>query len=114
MEKPFFVGQRSLRILSARGPRQLLAGLEFADPERLPRESHLVIDAGEIAGRITSVAHSQTLNQGIGLAMLRPDLAQVGTVVRVRIDGGEAVEARVAATPFFDPASRRQAAAEAA
>jgi sarcosine oxidase subunit alpha len=113
MQKPFFVGQRSLRILQKRGPRQRLAGLEFDDPQRLPRESHLVIESGEIAGRITSVARSHTLGKGIGLAMLRPDLATVGRPVQVRIDGGDMVGARVTTTPFLDPKNQRQTVAAA-
>jgi sarcosine oxidase subunit alpha len=114
MQKPFFIGQRSLRILKARGPRQLLAGLEFLDPRRLPREAHLVIESGQIAGRITSVTYSRALQKAIGLAMLRPDLARPGTIVKVRIDGGDLVAARVTPMPFYDPQNQRQKPAAAA
>ena len=40
MKKPFFVGQRSLRILQARGPRQKLMGIELAAAAPLPKECH--------------------------------------------------------------------------
>src|SRR6204780_2505685 len=46
MKKPFFVGQRSLKILESRGPRQKLTGIEVLDPSRVPQESHLVIEDG--------------------------------------------------------------------
>ncbi|HWX35369.1 MAG TPA: 2Fe-2S iron-sulfur cluster-binding protein [Steroidobacteraceae bacterium] len=111
LKKPFFIGQRSLRILRARGPRQKLMGIELAAATPLPKECHLVIDQGAIAGRVTSVTHSRTLNKSIGLAMLSPDLAQVGRDIHIRIDNGELVAARVAAAPFYDPKNLRQKAA---
>jgi sarcosine oxidase, subunit alpha len=110
MKKPFFVGQRSLRILQARGPRQKLMGIELAATSPLPKECHLVIDKGAIAGRVTSVTHSRALNKSIGLAMLSPDLAQVGRDIHIRLDDGELLPARVVAAPFYDPKNLRQKA----
>jgi sarcosine oxidase subunit alpha len=108
MQKPFFVGQRSLRILKTRGPRQTLVGIELLDPTRLPKECHLVIEQGAIAGRITSVAHSRTLNKAIGLAMLSPALARLGGEIDIRGEQGEILRARIAPTPFYDPKNARQ------
>jgi len=114
MKKPFFVGQRSLRILQARGPRQKLMGIELAAGAPLPKECHLVIENGAIAGRVTSVTHSRALNKCIGLAMLSPDLAQVGRDIRIRGDNGELLAARVAPAPFYDPKNLRQKAGSGA
>jgi sarcosine oxidase subunit alpha len=114
MQKPYFVGQRSLKILKARGPRQVLTGIEMFDPQRLPRECHLVIDQGAIAGRVTSVVFSHTLNKAIGLAMLAPELAAAGGDIHIRGDGGEMLKARITATPFYDPKNLRQRAGSAA
>ncbi|MDP9066424.1 MAG: FAD-dependent oxidoreductase, partial [Pseudomonadota bacterium] len=114
MKKTFFVGQRSLKILKERGPRQVLTGIELIDPLRLPKECQLIIDAGDIAGRVTSVAHSQTLNKTIGLAMLAPHLAQAGGIVEIRVDDGEKLQARIVPTPFYDPKNARQRVAAAA
>jgi sarcosine oxidase subunit alpha len=108
LKKPFFVGQRSLRILQARGPRQKLVGIELAATTPLPRECHLIIDKGAIAGRITSVTHSRALNKSIGLAMLSPDLAQVGRDIRIRVDNGDLLAATVVPAPFYDPKNLRQ------
>jgi sarcosine oxidase subunit alpha len=108
MKKPFFIGQRSLRILAARGPRQKLMGIEIQGSERLPKECHLVIDDGRIAGRVTSITRSRALNKSIGLAMLSPALAAVGRDLRIRIDDGELLAARVVAAPFYDPQNLRQ------
>ena len=114
MKKPFFVGQRSLKILEARGPRQRLAGIEVLDAGRAPRECHLVIDRGAVAGRLTSVARSRALGKTIGLAMLAPPLAAPGSEIRIRADGGEMLAARVVAVPFYDPGNLRQRAGRAA
>jgi sarcosine oxidase subunit alpha len=108
MKKPFFVGQRSLRILKTRGPRQVLVGIELLDPARMPKECHLVIEQCAIAGRITSVAHSRTLNKAIGLAMLSPALARLGGEIDIRGEQGEILRARIAPTPFYDPKNTRQ------
>jgi sarcosine oxidase subunit alpha len=110
MKKPFFIGQRSLRILQARGARQKLVGIELAAATPLPKECHLVIDQGSIAGRVTSVTYSRALNKSIGLAMLSPELAQVGREIRIRVDNGDLVAARVAPAPFYDPKNLRQKA----
>jgi sarcosine oxidase subunit alpha len=114
MQKPFFVGQRSLRVLKTRGPRQTLVGIELLDPARMPKECHLVIEQGAIAGRITSVAHSRTLNKPIGLAMLSPELARSGGEIEIRGDNREILKARITATPFYDPKNARQRSIAAA
>jgi len=108
MDKPFFVGQRSLRILKERPLRQTLVGftLDPSEPRR-PRESHLVIEDGRIAGRVTSVGLSPALGRVIGLALIDPALAGRGRF-RIRIEGREEVEAVVAKLPFYDPAGERQ------
>jgi sarcosine oxidase subunit alpha len=112
MEKAFFVGQRSLRIIQKRPPRQVLVGFEI--PQDAPvLEAHLAISRGEIAGRVTSVAWSPTLSKHIGLAMLRPDLAG-GTHFDIRGTGGAMVRATIVPTPFYDAENRRQKLAEAA
>jgi sarcosine oxidase subunit alpha len=114
MQKPFFVGQRSLRILKTRGPRQTLVGIELLDPARMPKECHLVIEQGAIVGRITSVAYSRALNKAIGLAMLSPALARSGGEIDIRGEQGEILMARIVPTPFYDPKNARQRPAVAA
>ena len=114
LKKPFFIGQRSLKILQARGPRQVLVGIEIMDAERQPRECHLVIRDGDIAGRVTSIVRSPSLGKAIGLAMLAPDLAAGGGELSIRGDGGEMIGARIVPTPFYDPQQQRQKAPSAA
>lgn len=114
MHKPFFVGQRSLRMLQQREPKQLLSGLAFEDAQAPVRESHLIIEARAIAGRITSVARSHAVGKLIALAMLQPALAQLGSKVRVRLGNGDMTNAVVVPTPFYDADNRRQVQSEAA
>jgi sarcosine oxidase subunit alpha len=113
MDKPYFVGQRSLRILERQPRRQQLVGFRLAPgATHLPRECHLVLDGREIAGRITSVALSPTLGRCIGLALVTPKLA-AGQRLRVRIDGGRLIEAERVQPPFYDPVGERQRLGEA-
>ncbi|HVF16328.1 MAG TPA: aminomethyltransferase family protein, partial [Steroidobacteraceae bacterium] len=114
MNKPFFIGQRSLRILSQRSPRQLLVGFEIAEPVPGLKECHLAIDGNDIAGRVTSVAYSHTLSKTIGLAMVKPELASIGATLSFRLIGGGMVTASVVPTPFYDRENRRQKLLEAA
>lgn len=110
MDKPFFVGQRSLRILQRKPPKTRLVGFVLdAMPEiDAPKECHLVIRDGSIAGRVTSIAFSPTLGHHVGMAYVSPALAVEGGTFAVRADGGRMVTARVAKIPFYDPAGERQ------
>ncbi len=109
MDKPFFVGQRSLRIPARRARRQVLTGFEVPAGEGpAPQEGHLVIDAGAIAGRVTSCAYSPTLGRVIGLAFVRPEVRARGAF-DIRCAGGARAGARVAELPFYDPGNDRQA-----
>ncbi len=103
MQKSFFVGQRSLAILKEKPAKQVLVGFVRTTREPMPKEGHLVIDGGAIAGRVTSVAWSETLGRGVGLAYVAPHLAQPGREIQVRANGGVLLTARIAKTPFYDP-----------
>jgi sarcosine oxidase subunit alpha len=108
MDKPFFVGQRSLSILKARGARQQLIGFVLDMPRAPLAECHLAIAEGEIAGRITSIAWSEALQKTIGLALLKPSLAVAGGRIRFRDNRGRLHTAQLVAPPFYDPQNLRQ------
>jgi sarcosine oxidase subunit alpha len=110
MDKPFFVGKRSLQIIDKLPAKQRLVGfaLDAGVRDVGLRECHLVIERGEIAGRVTSVAWSATLQKTIGLAFVRPEQAEPGTRISFRASGGRMVPATVVPTPFYDPESERQ------
>lgn len=109
MDKSFFIGQRSLRIVAAKPHAQGLVGFTLDDANApVPKESHLVIEDGAIRGRVTSVAYSPTLQKVIGLAFLPSSKQAPGCRFGIRVDSGQLVWATVAATPFYDPRNERQ------
>ena len=110
MDKPFFVGQRSLMAIFGKPRRQQLVGfmLPAGHTGEAPKECHLVIENGEIAGRVTSVAWSPALARHIGLAYVQSDMATVGRPFRIRLSDGSLVTAELVKTPFYDPDNLRQ------
>jgi sarcosine oxidase subunit alpha len=108
MDKPFFIGQRSLRILAKLPQRQKLVGFTLPPeaPHR-PKECHLVLDGNQIAGRVTSVGRSPTLGCCIGLALVTPAVA-AGKHLRIRIEDAQEITADITPPPFYDPAGDRQ------
>ncbi len=107
MDKPFFIGQRSLQAIASRQVKQKLVGfmLDSNFQGTPPQECHLVIDRGDIAGRVTSIAFSPTLKRYIGLAYIKLEL---GNCFSIRLSDGSLVNATVSQTPFYDPENTRQ------
>lgn len=101
-QKPYFVGQRSLRIISGRKPSRRLVGFvlpeEYSGP--MPEDCHLVIQGQTIAGRVTSIFKSAAAGRVIGLAYVRPEQAEIGTEITIRGPGGKLIKAAVTTTPF--------------
>jgi sarcosine oxidase subunit alpha len=115
MEKKFFVGQRSLRLLQKRSIKQQLVGFTLrADPAELPEPCCLAIDRSRIAGRLTSIGWSDAAQAYVGLAYLDPVLAKLGARFSLRNPRGNLVEAQVTPTPFYDPENARQRVSDAA
>ncbi len=108
-KKDFYVGKRAIDMQMAKGVARKLVGFEIAGKDTaVPKECHLVIRNGDIAGRVTSVARSPTLGKTVGLAYLPPDLAETGKQFQIRADGGAMVDATVVPAPFYDPDNKRQ------
>ena len=108
MDKPFFIGQRSLAALGRQPRRQQLVGFRLpAETAVRLRESHLVIHRDAIAGRVTSVANSPTLGHVIGLALVDPAVVETGAL-SIRIERGVQISAEIATVPFYDPDGARQ------
>jgi sarcosine oxidase subunit alpha len=109
-DKPFFVGQRSLAILGRKPLKRRLVGFACSPPggERRIEECNLIIDQGQIIGRVTSVAYSPVLQTVIGLAFITPAHAAPGTRFPIRLDDGGMITATVAELPFYDPTNQRQ------
>ena len=110
MDKPFFLGQRSLQVHAERKAMHKLVGfrLDAAAQATPPLESHLIVHAGEIAGHVTSVGWSAVLGAHIGLAQVRDDLCWEGARLDIRLSDKSMVCATVCKTPFYDPQNVRQ------
>jgi len=114
LDKPDFLGKRSLVRITAEGPKQKLVGFKMARPGVIPDEGVQIVRTGaggrqDILGYVTSSRFSPTLNEVIGLCWLPPDLAaQNGASFTIRLTDGKALEeAHVHHGPFYDPQGKR-------
>jgi sarcosine oxidase, subunit alpha len=108
MDKPFFIGQRSLQIVAKRPVKHQLIGFMLeAEIVTPPQECNLVIDSNDIAGRVTSIAFSPTLQRYIGLAYVAPKLVNKGEF-SIRLSDRTFISATIYPTPFYDPDNLRQ------
>ena len=113
LDKPDFLGKRSLVRLSREGPKQRLVGFKMAKPGIVPDEGvqcvRLNNRKSEIIGYVTSCRHSPTLGETIGLCWLPAEIAaQDGATFTIRLLDGSAFEqAVVHHGPFYDPKGDR-------
>jgi sarcosine oxidase subunit alpha len=109
-DKGFFIGKRSTEIIQKQPLERRLVGLRWPEGYAgvVPHECHLIVNDSTILGRITSIAPQSTLGYPIGLALLHPDHAGLGTELSVRVESGELVSATVVALPHYDPKNARQ------
>ena len=111
MDKPFFIGQRSLQIVAKHPVKHKLIGFVLdADIVTPPQECNLVIARNDISGRVTSIAFSPTLQRYIGLAYVTPELVTKGQFL-IRLSDRTFISATICPTPFYDPSNERQKAA---
>ncbi len=103
MDKPYFIGQRSLVIINKRPVNKQLVAFTLAPnfAGEMPLECNLVIDGNAINGRVTSIGYSQTVGQAIGFAYVKPHQKDIGTKFEIRTDNGSLVTATVVETPFI-------------
>ena len=103
MDKPYFIGQRSLTIINKCPVNKQLVAFTLAPnfAGEMPLECNLVIDNNAINGRVTSIGFSQTIGQTIGFAYVKPDQKAIGTTFQIRTDNGSLVTATVVETPFI-------------
>ena len=107
-KKPYFAGSRAVAIRERLPLRRKLVGFTHEGEERdAPLESNLIIEEGKVAGRVTSVGYSPTLEKTVGLAFARPDVA-LGDEMQVKLENGELVPVTVAEMPFYDADNKRQ------
>ncbi|MEM7466245.1 MAG: 2Fe-2S iron-sulfur cluster-binding protein [Pseudomonadota bacterium] len=108
LSKPRFNGKHSLAILKEKLSRRLVGFKTGAVYANAIEECHLVIENGEIAGRVTSVSYSPHCEATIGLAVVPLALSGPGQIIRIRLTDGALIQAQVVETPFYDPQNDRQ------
>ena len=103
MDKPFFIGKRSLQIIAKKPRNKILVPfvlpLEYSN--EMPQDCNLVIENGAITGRVTSVSYSLASKRIIGLAYVHPAQNKLGDTFEIRTDNGEIAKATIVKTPFF-------------
>jgi sarcosine oxidase subunit alpha len=104
MEKSFFIGKRSIEIISKKTLNKKLVPFKLEEnfSSEMPLDCNLVIASGEIMGRVTSISYSPAAKRVIGLAYVHPSQASLGKVFEIRTDNGTLVKATVCTTPFFE------------
>ena len=100
MEKPEFIGRAALEKAKAAGVQRTLVGLEMTE-RGIARDGYKVLDEGDREiGYVTSGSPAPFLKKNIALAYVPPELAAIGTKVKVEIRG-QGVGAVVVPTPFY-------------
>ena len=101
-----FVGVEALRTQAERGlPRKLVA--LTTDQRRQFHPGAEVLSADEPVGAATSGAFSPSLNCAIGLAFIRPDLAEPGTELTIHTDRAD-LPAIVTPLPLYKDGTCRK------
>jgi sarcosine oxidase subunit alpha len=108
-----FVGRRSLSLPEhSRADRLQLVGLRCTgEPAAFTAGAHLVEQVSgegpaQSCGYLTSACHSPTLDQHLGLGLLRRGRARIGATVQV-MHGGVRTQALVVAPAHYDPTGAR-------
>ncbi|MBM3280433.1 MAG: aminomethyltransferase family protein, partial [Candidatus Handelsmanbacteria bacterium] len=111
LDKPDFLGKRSLMRVAGAGSQQRLTGFRMVRPGLVPEEGLQIVERRggklEIIGWITSSRFSPTLGEAIGLCWLPSGLAgRSGSEFSIFREG-ELLEARVHLGAFYDPAGEK-------
>lgn len=94
-----FIGENALKIQKEQGITKKLVGFSMID-KGIPRKGYPIVNAeGKTIGRVTSGTQSPTLNQGIGLGYVTPELSKVGSSIYIEIRNKK-LKAEVVKTPF--------------
>ncbi len=95
-----FIGSAEVARAREHGPDERLAPFRI-EGAGIPRQGNPVLLDGERVGEVTSGTFSPSLEIGIGMAYLRPDLAEPGTELEIDVRGKRRV-ARIASKPLYE------------
>jgi aminomethyltransferase len=99
VEATGFIGSEAIARVRAEGPAQKLAPFRI-EGDGIPRQGNPVLSGDEEVGVVTSGTFSPSLEIGIGMAYLPPDLAEPGTEVEIDVRGKRR-PARIASKPLY-------------
>jgi aminomethyltransferase len=105
-EETGFIGSEAVAASRATGPAERLAPFVLTGPG-IPRQGNEVIAQDEPAGTVTSGTLSPCLEAGIGMAYVRPDLAEPGREVEIDVRGRRR-PARIESKPLYDPNANKE------
>jgi dimethylglycine dehydrogenase len=106
-EKGDFLGRDGLLAWRERGFRNRFVTLEVHGIRDVDaRGSEPILKSGDMVGRATSGGYGWRTGKSLALAMVRPDLGEIGTPLDIQILG-EAYRATVIAESPFDPDNAR-------
>ncbi len=96
-----FIGSEAVAAARERGTAEKLAPFKLTD-RGIPRQGNAVLVDGEPAGEVTSGTLSPCLDEGVGMAYVRADLAEPGTEIEIDVRGKRR-PARIESRPLYDP-----------
>jgi aminomethyltransferase len=94
-----FAGGEAIARTRAEGPPEKLAPFRIEGPG-IPRQGNAVVLGDQQVGIVTSGTFSPSLEVGIGMAYMRPELAQPGVEVEIDVRGKRR-PARIASKPLY-------------
>jgi aminomethyltransferase len=97
---PHYIGYDAVKQQKEKGVTKTRVGLVMVE-RGVPREHYPVLLGGKQIGEVTSGGMSPVLDNGIGLAYVRPGLVDTGSIVEVDIKG-RVRKAKVVEWPFYD------------
>ena len=101
-ESTGFIGSDKVAVLRANGTDEKLAPVVI-EGAGIPRQGNPVMLGDEQVGEVTSGTFSPSIEKGIGMAYLRPDLTDPGTEIEIDVRGKRRT-ARVSSKPLYKKA----------
>ncbi|MCY8518110.1 glycine cleavage system aminomethyltransferase GcvT [Bacillus atrophaeus] len=94
-----FYGKSVLSEQKENGADRKLVGLEMIE-KGIPRHGYAVMQNGIPVGTVTTGTQSPTLKKNVGLALMKREASEIGSIVEVEIRN-KLVKAQVVKTPFY-------------
>lgn len=100
MGKGFFVGRAALEAQAAAGLTRKLAAFRMTEKSAPPRPGYPIWADGAVCGEVTSGTQSPSLQTGVGMGLVHPGRAAVGTALEIEIRGRKS-RAEVVQKPIY-------------